>query len=115
MREYSGRHEYDGQPQDLSPDGVRAGLARLAAARAGGERTPDPHDEAQLAAAEDATQVALARLEQHRRNPLRHLGEFDLAATTGTTPRRRSGMRRGPSTWPPGRGSPTRRSNPSTK
>ncbi len=79
MREYSGRHEYDGQPQDLSPDGVRAGLARLAAARAGGERMPDPHDEAHLAAAEDAAQVAFARLEQHRRNPIRHLGEFDLA------------------------------------
>ena len=31
MREYSGRHEYDGQPQDLSPEGVRTGLARLAA------------------------------------------------------------------------------------
>ncbi len=32
-REYGGRHEYDGVPQDLSPDGVAAGLARLAAAR----------------------------------------------------------------------------------
>ena len=79
MREYSGRHEYDGRPQDLSPDGVRAGLARLAAARVDGERVPDPHDEAHLAAAEDAAQVALGRLEEHRRNPLRHLGEFDLA------------------------------------
>ena len=79
MREYSGRHEYDGRPQDLSPDGVRAGLARLTAARAGGEQEADPHDEAQLAAAEDATRVVFARLEQHRRNPLRHLGEFDLA------------------------------------
>ena len=38
VREYAGRHEYDGKPQDLSPAGVRAGLARLAAARAGGER-----------------------------------------------------------------------------
>ncbi len=79
MREYSGRHEYDGRPQDLSPDGVRAGLARLTAARAGGEQEADPHDEAQLAAAEDATRVVFARLEQHRRNPLQHLGEFDLA------------------------------------
>ena len=26
-REYSGRHEYDGTIQDLSPDGVRKGLA----------------------------------------------------------------------------------------
>ena len=31
MRENSGRHEYDGKPQDLSPGGVRTGLARLAA------------------------------------------------------------------------------------
>ena len=37
-REYGGRHEYDGVPQDLSPDGVAAGLARLAAAREGRPR-----------------------------------------------------------------------------
>ena len=79
MREYSGRHEYDGKPQDLSPDGVRAGLARLAAARAGGERLADPHDEAQLAAAEDLQRVAFAELELHRRNPILHLDELDLA------------------------------------
>jgi hypothetical protein len=53
MREYSGRHEYDGKPQDLSAAGVRAGLARLAQARATGEQVADAHDEAQLAAAED--------------------------------------------------------------
>ncbi|HEY6309279.1 MAG TPA: DUF885 family protein [Streptosporangiaceae bacterium] len=79
MREYSGRHEYDGKPQDLSPDGVRAGLARLAAAQAGGERMADPHDEAELAAAEDLRQVTFARLELHRWNPFVHLGELDLA------------------------------------
>src|SRR5579862_5225204 len=79
MREYSGRHEYDGRPQDLSPAGVRAGLAALAAARAGDSRVPDPHDEAQLAAAEEAAEVAYVRLEEHRRNPIRHIGEFDLA------------------------------------
>jgi hypothetical protein len=79
MREYSGRHEYDGKPQDLSPGGVRAGLARLAAAQADGEPEADPHDEAQLAAAEDLRQVTFARLELHRRNPLIHLGELDLA------------------------------------
>ena len=28
VREYSGRHEYDGRVQDLSRAGVRAGLAR---------------------------------------------------------------------------------------
>jgi Bacterial protein of unknown function (DUF885) len=78
MREYSGRHEYDGKPQDLSPDGVRAGLARLAAARTDGERLADPHDEAHLAAAEDLRQVAFAALELHRRNPILHLVELEL-------------------------------------
>jgi hypothetical protein len=79
MREYSGRHEYDGKPQDLSPDGVRAGLARLAAARDRGERLVDPHDEAHLAAAEDLLRVTFAELEMHRRNPILHLAELDLA------------------------------------
>ena len=79
MRENSGRHEYDGKPQDLSPDGVRAGLARLAAARAGGERLADPHDEAHLTAAEELQRVAFAELELHRRNPILHLAELELA------------------------------------
>jgi hypothetical protein len=74
-----GRHEYDGKLQDLSPEGVRAGLARLAAARADGEPVADPHDESQLAAAEDHLRVAYADLELHRRNPLLHLGELDLS------------------------------------
>ena len=80
MRENSGRHEYDGKPQDLSPGGVRAGLARLAAARDGGERLADPHDEAHLTAAEDLRQVTFAELEMHRRNPILHLGELELAS-----------------------------------
>jgi Bacterial protein of unknown function (DUF885) len=79
MREYSGRHEYDGKPQDLSPEGVRAGLAGLAAARADGERLADPHDEAQLAVAEDLRRVTFGRLELHRSNPILHLLELDLA------------------------------------
>ncbi len=78
-RESAGRHEYDGKPQDLSPAGVRAGLARLAAARAGGERLADAHDEAHLCAAEEQKRVLYADLELHRRNPLLHLGELDLA------------------------------------
>src|SRR5262245_16702863 len=45
-REYSGRHEYDGTIQDLSPDGVRKGLAALAGTAASGEALEDPHDEA---------------------------------------------------------------------
>ncbi len=79
VREYAGRHEYDGKPQDLSPAGVRAGLARLAAARAAGERLADTHDEAHLSAAESQKQVVYAELELHRRNPILHLGELDLA------------------------------------
>jgi uncharacterized protein DUF885 len=79
VREYSGRHEYDGKPQDLSPEGVRAGLARLTSARADGGRIADPHDEAQLATAEDLRHVTFGRLELHRRNPILHLVELDLA------------------------------------
>ena len=79
VREFAGRHEYDGTPQDLSPAGVRAGLARLAAARAEGERQADAHDEAHLSAAEEQTRVIYAGLELHRRNPILHLGELDLA------------------------------------
>ncbi len=79
VREYAGRHEYDGKPADLSPAGVRAGLARLAAARADGERLADAHDEAHLSAAEELKRVTFAELELHRRNPILHLGELDLA------------------------------------
>src|SRR6185437_11580888 len=78
-REYGGRHEYDGIPQDVSPAGVAAGLARLAAARAAGEPQPDPHDEAHLRAFEDLQRVVYHDLELHRRNPMFHLGELDLA------------------------------------
>jgi len=78
-REFAGRHEYDGTAQDLSPAGVRAGLARLEAARSGSGPEPDPHDEAHLSAAEEQKRVAFARLELHRRNPIFHLGELDLS------------------------------------
>ena len=78
-REYGGRHEYDGIPQDLSPAGVTAGLAKLEAARKAGPAQPDPHNEAHLRAAEDYRRVLFADLELHRRNPLFHLGELDLA------------------------------------
>src|SRR5579859_3361895 len=74
-----GRHEYDGRLQDLSAGGVRAGLARLAAARADGDRAGDPHDEAQLTAAEEHLRVTFADLELHRRNPILHLDELDLS------------------------------------
>ena len=79
VREYSGRHEYDGVIQDLSPGGVRKGLARLAETASAGEALEDAHDEAHLAAFENQTRVAFGELELHRRNPLPLLGALDLA------------------------------------
>ena len=79
VREYSGRHEYDGAIQDLSPAGVRKSLARLTEAAGAGEGLDDVHDEAHLAAFENRAQVAYGELELHRRNPLPHLGGLDLA------------------------------------
>jgi hypothetical protein len=74
-REMAGRHEYDGQVQDLSPDGVRAGLARLGQ----GPALDDPHDEAHLTAFEHLLRVELDELGEHRRNPLVHLSNLDLS------------------------------------
>jgi hypothetical protein len=76
VREYTGRHEYDGRVEDLSPEGVRAGLARL-----GGEPEPepDPHDEAHLAAFERLVRLELGELELHRANPLYHIGALDVS------------------------------------
>jgi hypothetical protein len=79
VRESSGRHEYDGKIQDLSPDGVRAGLARLKRARSADATLGDPHDEAHLTAFENLSTVEYEELELHRRNPLLHLNELDLA------------------------------------
>src|SRR5260370_8557166 len=79
MREFSGRHEYDGKCQDLSPAGVRAGLARLAQARASGERLADAYDEAQLAAAEEQKRGVYPGPEPYPPNPPVQLGEPDLA------------------------------------
>jgi uncharacterized protein DUF885 len=79
MREYSGRHEYDGRLQDLSPAGVRDGLGRLGAATAAGPLLDDPHDEAQLATFEEHARVSLGELELHRRSPGWHLAAMDLA------------------------------------
>ncbi len=80
VREASGRHEYDGEIQDLSPDGVRSGLARLERARAGDDSLDDRHDEGHLAAFENLSRVEFSQLELHRRNPLYHLSELDLAS-----------------------------------
>lgn len=75
LREYSGLHEeYDGRIIDLSPSGVRANLAHL-----GGVPLSDAHDEAQLAATENAMRVRFGLVEQHRRDPWVHLEALDLS------------------------------------
>jgi Bacterial protein of unknown function (DUF885) len=74
LREGSGLHEYDGVIQDLSPNGVRAGLAKL-----GGAPLDDAHDEAHLRAFEENARVVYGQLELHRRNPALHLATFDLS------------------------------------
>jgi hypothetical protein len=75
VREYAGRHEYDGRIEDLSPQGVRAGLARLGDGPPEGE----PHDEAHLAAFERLVRLELGELELHRSNPLYHIGALDIS------------------------------------
>ncbi len=74
-REYGGRHEYDGEVQDLSPAGVARGLAALGS----GARQEDPYDEAVLAAFEDSARVTFGQLQFHRSNPLEHVGNLDVA------------------------------------
>ncbi|HEV7886293.1 MAG TPA: DUF885 family protein [Acidimicrobiales bacterium] len=76
VREFAGLHDlYDGVVQDLSPAGVRAGLTRLG----DGPRDPDAHDEAQLQATEAGLRAWFDLVEEHRRSPLPHLGNLDLA------------------------------------
>jgi len=75
VREYVGLHDdYDGRVQDLSLEGVRAGLARL-----GGPPLEDPLDDAYVTAHEHAMRVELGELELHRHNPLYHIGGLDLS------------------------------------
>jgi len=72
-REEAGHHEYDGQVQDLSDDGVRRGLAAL-----GGERLPDSHDDAHLTAHEVGRRIEFAELAFHRSNPLWHMTNLEV-------------------------------------
>jgi hypothetical protein len=98
VREYVGRHEYDGRVEDLSPEGVRAGLARL-----GGPPEPDPHDEAQLAAFERLVRLELDELELHRSNPLYHIGALDVSCYDrdyAPAPERAEARRRHLAAWP---------------
>lgn len=77
VREYAGMHDrYDGAVQDLSPSGVSAALARLG----DGPREPDSHDEAHLQAIEAGLHANFGLVEEHRRSPLPHCSNLDLAA-----------------------------------
>jgi hypothetical protein len=78
VREYVGRHEYDGRVEDLSPEGVRAALARVGGP-ADGQPEEDAHDEAQLAAFERLVRLELGELELHRANPLYHVAALDVS------------------------------------
>jgi hypothetical protein len=75
MREGAGRHEYDGKVQDLSPAGVRRGLAAL-----GGDPLADPYDEALVAAKEAEMRVVYGELRTHRRNPMPHVANLDVGS-----------------------------------
>ncbi len=74
-RENLGRHEYDGVVQDLSPAGVRSALDRLG----DGPGEEDPYDESLLRVGEENLRIVLGELEEHRRNPLYHIANLDLA------------------------------------
>jgi uncharacterized protein DUF885 len=75
VREMAGRHEYDGMIQDLSPEGVRAGLAALGE----GPLPDDSYDAAHLQIFEETVRVQFGELELFRRSPLDHLNNLDLA------------------------------------
>ncbi len=75
VRESAGRHEYDGVVQDLSPAGVRSALAALGT----GEPPADSFDARYLEAVEAGLRAALGDLDDHRRNPIWHIGNLELS------------------------------------
>lgn len=99
LREYSGLHDdYDGTVADLSPAGVESRLARL-----GGDPLSDPHDEAQLAATENAMRVRFGELQQHRWDPWVHIEALDLSSYDrpyAEEPARAEARRRHLQLWP---------------
>lgn len=73
VREEGGRHEYDGQLYDLSPDGVQRALAAL-----GGDAYDDPHDDRHVSSFEALAQTWFGTLEVHRWNPDLHMRNLNL-------------------------------------
>jgi hypothetical protein len=99
-REYAGRHEYDGELQDLSPAGVARDLAAL-----GGPAYPDRYDDGLAEAKEAEARVALGELQLHRRNPLWHVANLDLTCYDreyAPEPERAAARRRHLARWPDG-------------
>ncbi len=79
VREMAGRHEYDGVVQDLSPSGIEAGLAVLAGVERAAAPSDDPLDERLVELGSASLRAVFGRLQDHRRNPVHHLGNLDLA------------------------------------
>jgi hypothetical protein len=102
MREFAGLHDrYDGLVQDLSPSAVDAALARLG----DGPKEPDAHDEAQLAAVEAGMRATYGLAQEHRRSPLAHIGNLDLACYDreyAPADERAEARRRHLAAWPDG-------------
>ena len=103
VREYAGRHEYDGRIQDLSPAGVRDGLAGLDRARQAGPPQPDPHDEAHLAAFETAPRSPTGTWNCTGGTRCSTWPGWTWPVMTASTPRPGRGPRPGCASWPPGR------------
>lgn len=79
VREMAGRHEYDGVVQDLSPSGVAAGLTTLDAVERHAAPADDVLDERLVTLGAAGLRGLFRTLQDHRRNPVHHLGNLDLA------------------------------------
>ena len=119
-REYGGRHEYDGVPQDLSPRAWRPGWPGWRRPGSPARRRTTRTTRRTCARSRSCSGWSTATCELHRRNPMFHLGELDLAcydkdyapeAERDARPRRAPGRlaaghrrgRRRRSTWCPRR------------
>jgi hypothetical protein len=98
VREGGGRHEYDGEVQDLSPAGVARGLAAL-----GGDPIDDPFDEALVSTHEALMRVYFGTQRTHRKNPMVHLMNLDVGGYDreyAPAEERAAARRRHLSRWP---------------
>ena len=101
VRENAGLHVYDGLVQDLSPSGVRAGMARVGTGRPDGG--PAGNDDAHLRAFEDLLRTSFLELEEHRANPYAHIDNLDLSVYDreyAPAPERADARRRHLLAWP---------------